>query len=72
MKGTWSKTVPSQEAAGVGEGWGTGAGWLATQGDMAVALVVAVVYRAGVVLAEVRVLQGCRGGSVVSSTIPTL
>lgn len=57
----WSEIVPSHKAAGVSEGWGTGAGGMAVWrlGDVAVALVVAVIHRAGHVLTEGRVLQSC-------------
>lgn len=60
---SWSEIVPSQEAAGVCEGRGAGTDGLAAQsmGDVAVALVVAVIHRAGLVLTEFRVLQNCRG-----------
>lgn len=66
----WSEIVPSQEAAGVGEGWGAGAGRLAGQslGEVAVAVVVAVILRAGLVLTEEGVLQSCRGSREVSNT----
>lgn len=65
----WSEIVPSQEAAGVGEGWGAGAGGMAVWrlGDVAVALVVAVIHRAGHVLTEGRVLQSCRGSGEAGS-----
>lgn len=68
LKEDWSEVVPSHEAAGVGEGWGAGAGRLAAQslGDVAVALVVAVIHRAGPVLTGERGLQGCRGSRGVS------
>lgn len=58
----WSEIVPSHKAAGVSEGWGTGASGMAVWrlGDVAVALVVAVIHRAGHVLTEGRVLQSCR------------
>lgn len=65
--GTWidsrSEIVPSQEAAGVCEGWGAGAGGLAAPGvgDVAVALVVAIIYWAGLIRTEFRVPQNCRG-----------
>ena len=50
----WSEIVPSQEAAGVGEGRGAGADGLAAQsgGGGAQAVVVAVVLRAGLVLTD--------------------
>lgn len=58
---SWSEVVPSQEATVVCEGWGASAGGLAAQslGDVAVALVVAVIHRAGLVLTVFRVLQAC-------------
>ena len=67
---SWSEIVPSQEAAGVGEGGGAGADGLAAQsvGDGAEAVVVAVVLRAGLILTEEGFLQSCRGSQEVSST----
>lgn len=58
----WSEIVASQEALGVCEGLGAGAGRLAAQslGDVAMAVVVAVIHRAGYVLTAFRVLQSCR------------
>lgn len=59
---SWSEVVPSQEATVVCEGWGASAGGLAAQslGDVAVAVVVAVIHRARLVLTVFRVLQTCR------------
>jgi hypothetical protein len=67
---SWSETVPSQEALCVNEGWGASTHGLAVQslGDVAVALVVAVIHRTGVVLTDERVLQSCRSIREVSLT----
>lgn len=58
----WSEIVASQEALGVYEGFRAGAGRVAAQslGDIAMAVVVAVIHRAGLVLTEFRVFQSCR------------
>ena len=57
----WSEVVASHKAAGVGEGRGAGADRLAAQrlGHVAVALVVAVIHRTGLVLTGTRGLQSC-------------
>lgn len=57
----WSEIVASQEALGVYEGFRAGAGRVAAQslGDIAMAVVVAVIHRAGLVLTEFRVFQRC-------------
>lgn len=49
-----SEVIPSQEAAGISEGWGTDASGLASWSlrDVAVAVVVAVICRTGMVLAD--------------------
>lgn len=49
-----SEVVPSQEAAGISEGWGAGASGLAAGSlrDVAVAVVIAVIRRAGMALAD--------------------
>lgn len=49
-----SEVVPSQEAAGISEGWGAGASGLAAWSlrDVAVAVVIAVIRRAEMVLAD--------------------
>lgn len=49
-----SETVPSQEAAGIREGWGAGASGLAVWSprDVAVAMVIAVIRGTGMVLAS--------------------
>lgn len=67
---SWSEVVPSHEAAVVSEGWGAGASGLAAQGlgDVAVALVVAVICRTGMVPTDKRVLHSCRGSREVSHT----
>lgn len=58
----WSEIVASQEALGVYEGFRAGAGRVAAQslGDIAMAVVIAVIHRAGLVLTEFRVFQSCR------------
>lgn len=59
---SWSEVVPSQEATIVCEGWGASAGGLTAQslGNVAVAVVVAVIHRARLVLTVFRVVQTCR------------
>lgn len=58
-----SEIVPSQEAAVISEGRGAGASGLAvwSSRDVAVAMVIAVIHRTGMVWAEYRVLQSCKG-----------
>lgn len=58
-----SEIVPSQEAAVISEGSGTGASGPAVWSprDVAVAMVIAVIHRTEMVLAEYIVLQSCNG-----------
>lgn len=63
---SWTEVVPSQEAEAIGEGRGAGARGLAAQslGDVAAALIVAVIHRAGLVPTQERAPQ--------SSTVPSI
>lgn len=65
-----SKIVPSQEAAVISEGRGAGTSGLAlwSPKDVAVAMVIAVIHRTGMVLAGERVLQSCKESRGISHT----
>lgn len=66
-----SEIVPSQEAAVISEGRGTVASGLAVWSprDVAVGMVITVIHRAGLVRADYRVLQSCKGSRGISHTV---